>query len=263
MPDDTARALVIAAHPDDIEAFAGGTVALLTQLHVEVTFALATQGESGINDLNIAPEQVRKTRIGEQERAAEVLGVDDVVWLEGTNGAAGFGDGELVDSLELRLALVRLIRARRPDLVLTFDPLCVFDGTYVNHADHRALGAAAVAATWPAAANPRYHPELVDAGLPPHFVRELWLMMTLAPTHAVDIGGVIQRKVQALAAHQSQLDDVAAIRRRVHDEALRAGAAGGVGLAERFARVRINASTDDPLAVSDTVARRDDAAVES
>lgn len=248
LPTGLERAMIIAAHPDDIEAFVGGTVATLTREGVEVTYVIATHGEAGAGAPGVSRSEVRETRTAEQKQAAAMLGVRRVVWLGGPTETVIY-DGEVTDTLELRLSLVRLIRAHRPDLVVTFDPLCFATGTYLNHPDHRALGAAAVAATWPAAANPRYHEELHDEQLDPYFVRELWLMLPRAGTHAVDIGASVDLKARALAAHATQLGDPVAVHRRVLYDAASAGGSGAPDLAERFERVRINATGEDPLAV--------------
>src|SRR5690606_2320469 len=76
---------------------------------------------------------------------------------------------------------------------------------YVNHPDHRAAGEATVYATFPSAGTRPIFPELLDEGYEPHSVKELYLMLTLEPTHAVDITDVMDRKLEALFKHESQL----------------------------------------------------------
>lgn len=240
--------MVIAAHPDDIESFVGGTVAAFTQQGVEVTYVLATHGEGGSDDPSVPVADVARTRAAEQQRAADALGVDRVVWLGGGEPNV-YPDGELTDTLELRLELVKLIRSFEPNIVITFDPTCISSGTYVNHADHRAVGAAAVAAVWPAAANVRYHRELLDDDLQPHVVGELWLTVATAGRHVVDIAAMLDLKAKALSAHKSQLPDSDAVRRRVLDDAANASGPGAPQFVERFIRIRINAEERDPLGV--------------
>jgi LmbE family N-acetylglucosaminyl deacetylase len=235
------RALVIAAHPDDIECFAGGTIALLTRGGTDVVYALATGGEGGCNDLTVPTAEVIAKRKREQERAAQLLGVEAVEWISEPGGMT-LPDGEVTPSLDLRLALVRLIRLHRPDLVISFDPTCMTKGSYVNHADHRAIGESALAAVWPAAANPRYHVELLDEGLAPHVTRELWLMLSPTANHPVDISTCLEAKSAALAAHRSQFTgDDAAVWARVRRDAELDGASSRFELAELFHRVQINA----------------------
>ena len=53
-PDEIERALVITAHPDDVDFGAAGTVANLTDAGVEVSYCLVTDGQAGGYDLSIA-----------------------------------------------------------------------------------------------------------------------------------------------------------------------------------------------------------------
>jgi LmbE family N-acetylglucosaminyl deacetylase len=244
LPAGLERALVIAAHPDDIECFAGGTIARLTRTGAVVVYALATGGEGGCNDMSVPTPAVTAQRKREQRQAAQLLGVETVEWIT-VSGGAMLRDSEVIPSLDLRLALVRLIRHHRPDLVVTFDPTCLTMGSYVNHPDHRAVGESVIAAVWPAAANPRYHSELLDAGLAPHAVRELWLMLSPTPNHAVDISSTLDPKAAALAAHKSQLPDDESVRSRVWRDAEHDGALSQYEFAERFHRVQINARTEN------------------
>ena len=46
-PEQIERALVVTAHPDDVDFGAAGTVAVLTDAGVEVTYCLVTDGEAG------------------------------------------------------------------------------------------------------------------------------------------------------------------------------------------------------------------------
>lgn len=244
LPVGINTALIVAAHPDDIESFAGGLVAQLTRAGCDVVYALATFGEGGCDDMSVPLPDVMVLRRNEQQAAADVLGVREVCWLAEAGGAQ-IADGEVVDTMELREAVVRVIRLFKPDMVVTFHPSTFFVDTYVNHVDHRNVGAATVAAVWPAAANPRFRPHLLDEGHQPHVVRELWLMLSDPAEHAVDIADVLDLKAAALAAHASQLPDGQAVADRVRRDAELAGVGGGPVLSERFHRVRINAFEPD------------------
>lgn len=193
------RVLVIVAHPDDIEFGVAGSVAKWTAAGAEVTYLIVTDGSAGSNDPGVDPDELAARRRAEQQAAAEVLGVKDVRFL-------GFRDGTLEPTLEVRKAITRVIREMRPDRVVTQDPTTIFvEGIYVNHPDHRAAGEATVYATFPSAGTRPIFPELLDDGYEPHSVKELYLMLTLEPTHAVDITGVMDRKLEALFKHESQL----------------------------------------------------------
>ena len=116
-------------------------------------------------------------------------------------------DGALANDLALRELLVREIRTFRPDAVLMHDPEMLFwaDGG-VNHTDHRAAGIAAVDAVYPAARNPMAFPWLAREGLAAHEVRRLYLFWPNQPNAWVDVSATVDRKVDALRAHASQIE---------------------------------------------------------
>ena len=78
---------------------------------------------------------------------------------------------------------------------------------YLNHPDHRSAGQVALEAIFPAARNRMYHPELLDEGLMPHAVHEIYLVGALQPDRWVDITEMMDLKVQAIRSHASQLVD--------------------------------------------------------
>ena len=166
-------------------------------------FVIVTNGNKGTEDPDMTSEQLVVIREAEQRRAAESLGVANVTFL-------GYEDGMLEATLDLRRDLVRVIRERRPYIVVTFDPTVRFFGeNYPNHPDHRATGDATIDAVFPAARDRLTFPELAEAGLAPHKVKELWLAAGSASNHWVDIEPVIDQKIAALRIHESQLSGMA------------------------------------------------------
>ena len=200
-PDDRRikRALCIVAHPDDIEYYCGGSVLKMTSRGVKVDFLLATSGDKGTHNPNVPRDELSKKREEEQEAAAYILGVKRVGFLR-------HGDAELVESLDLREEFVRAIRASTPDVLLTFDP----NGGYRYHPDHRIVGRVALDAAWPCARDPLTYP---DAGAP-HETAEAWCFGGLQPNLEVDVGDVIEDKIEARLAHASQTRYPPALRRR-------------------------------------------------
>lgn len=193
------RVLVIAAHPDDIEFGVAGTVAKWTDAGVQVTYCLVTDGAAGSNKPDADLAALVRQRHDEQCEAAAIVGVHDVRFL-------GYADGALQPTLELRRDLTRLIREVKPDIVVVQDPTTVFVGDfYINHPDHRAAGEAAVYAVFPSAGTRPIFPELLAEGYEPHEVSELWLNLDLDGQHRVDITDQIERKLQSLLCHKSQL----------------------------------------------------------
>ena len=189
------KVLVITAHPDDAEFFAGGTLVKMVAAGAVVTTLIATNGDKGSFALDAT--RLAETRRMEALRAAGVLGVQEVVFLD-------HHDGEL-DQLSpgcLREQFVRAIRERRPDVLFTFDPFAPFE----DHPDHRAVAEAAMEAV-SFAAFPLYHPDQIAEGLGPHSVGEKYFFAK-HPIHAnktVDISGTLQTKIAAVLEHKSQV----------------------------------------------------------
>lgn len=231
------RFLVVAAHPDDAEFGPAGTAAAWVDAGSVGRLVCLTSGDQGGEDPTADPLELAALREEEQQRAAAIVGYDDVVFLHQPDGA-------LANELPLRELLVREIRRFRPDAVLTHDPEVLFyRGAGVNHADHRAAGMAAVDAVFPAARNPMAFPGLGRAGLVAHAVRRLYLFWPNEATAWVDISATVERKLAALRCHASQIGDPDALLERVRrwtaEEGERIGAAAG----EAFRVVVID---DDP-----------------
>lgn len=189
-------ALVVTAHPDDVDFGAGGTVAVWTAAGIEVSYCICTSGEASGD----GTPAMAATREAEQRAAAAHVGVSDVTFL-------GYPDGAVVASLELRRDIARVIRRVRPDRVLTWSPEINWDFVPTTHPDHRAVGEAAFAAVYPDARNPYAHRSLLaDEGLEPWTVRELWLAdgPDALRNQAVDITDFFDKKMAALRAHASQ-----------------------------------------------------------
>jgi len=224
------RVLLVAAHPDDTEFSSGGTVAEWVRQGREVYYLVCTRGDKGSADPDMLPGRLMRIREAEQRAAADVLGVKQVGFLD-------FRDGELAPTLELRGEIVYAIRKVRPDVVLTHDPATLYSEEFINHPDHRAVGQAALDAIYPTARDRLQFPEHRAEGLEPHKVNEIYLWGSLRPNHWVDITPSFDRKIQALAKHESQISDPAAIGARMKDRARALGQPHGIDLAEAFFRV--------------------------
>ncbi|MBL8929750.1 MAG: PIG-L family deacetylase [Kineosporiaceae bacterium] len=203
--DDVTRVLCVAAHPDDLDFGASGTIAGFVDAGLEVTYLLCTRGEQGGFD-DTPREAMPALREKEQRDAAAAVGVHDVRFLE------GYRDGWLEPTHDLQRDIVRVIRQVRPDRVLLPSPERNWARIGASHPDHLAAGEATIRAVYPAARNPFAYPELLtDEGLEPWTVREAWLMADPAPDHGVPIDATFERKLAALRAHVSQtshMDDL-------------------------------------------------------
>jgi LmbE family N-acetylglucosaminyl deacetylase len=218
-------ALVIFAHPDDAEYMCGGTVAAWAQDGTEVRYCVITDGSAGSNEPGVVREEFAVVREAEQRAAAEILGVKDLTFL-------GFRDGELEVNLETRRAVTRVVRRVRPDVIVAPDPARLWSGSgYINHWDHKQAGTLALCAVMPDAPSRPQFPELLDEGLEPFEVPNLWLGSEDADIH-VDITSTIDTKLAALAAHQSQHAEASAP--WVRERARQVGEGAGVEYAEAF-----------------------------
>jgi LmbE family N-acetylglucosaminyl deacetylase len=207
----TRRVLVVLAHPDDPEYFCGATVARWAAEGQEVTYCLVTSGDKGADGHEVDSSELAILREGEQQAAADVLGVRHVIFLR-------HKDGMLESNLDLRREIVRVIRGTRPDLLITCDPTTLFPRrTRINHADHRAVGMAVIDAVYPAAGSALFFPELLAEGLMPHKVRSVYLAGSQDPDTHVDVTDFVDRKLEALRCHRSQIDDFEATAARVRE----------------------------------------------
>jgi LmbE family N-acetylglucosaminyl deacetylase len=227
-----ARALAVYAHPDDPEISSGGTLARWADAGCEVHVLVTTRGDKGTSDPHADTDALVARRVEESAAAAGVLGLAAVHHLD-------HPDGEIADDRALRADIVRHVRRIRPDVVLCPDPTAVFFGdAYVNHRDHRVTGWATLDAVSPAAGNPHYFPELRAEGLDVHQPRAVYLSGTFEPNLWVDIGATLERKIEALFCHASQLVETGEwFREFLRDSAEEAGRAAGVTYAEAFRRI--------------------------
>ena len=202
------RALVVVAHPDDVDFGAAGTVATWTQEGIAVTYCVCTDGDAGGFDPAVPRDQIAGIRQGEQRAAAKEVGVEDVVFL-------GYPDGQLIPSFELRRDISRVIRQVRPQRLLMQSPEINWERVAASHPDHRAAGEAALCSVYPDARNPFTHTSLLrDEGLEAWTVPDVWVMAAGASAGAnrwVDVTDTFDRKIAALRRHESQtahMDDL-------------------------------------------------------
>lgn len=222
----TRRNLVIAAHPDDVDFGAAGTVALWTAAGEETVYCVVTDGDAGGFDPAVPRREIPRIRRDEQRAAALAVGVSDVRFL-------GYPDGRVAASLDLRRDLSRVIRQVRPNRVLCPSPDRMWERLAASHPDHLATGTAAVAAVYPDSRNPFAFPELAEEGLEAHVVEELWMMAHPETNHYVDITSTLDKKISALRCHVSQELDNDELAERVTTWTETTAASGGLASGAR------------------------------
>lgn len=230
------RALVVTAHPDDVDFGAAGTVASLVAAGTQVSYCVITSGDAGGFDPSVARSEIPRIRQEEQRAAAAIVGVTDVRFL-------GYVDGELTVTHDLRRDLSRVIRQVRPNLMIIQSPERNWARIPASHPDHLATGEASMYAIYPDARNQFAHVSLYnDEGLEAWTVNEVWVMAAPDPDFYVDVTDFFEQKIDALKAHVSQTahhEDLAGFIRGWLTGAAAAGGLPEGRLAEAFKKVLI------------------------
>ena len=187
--------LSIAAHGDDAEFMAGGTLAKLVDEGHDLYLLIATDNDRG--SYRLSAEELKSIARPEAEAAGRVLGAKGVFLL-------GYRDGDLCDvpTSTLRGQIMYYIRRLRADVIFCWDPFAPFE----NHPDHRAIALTASDAS-SFSFLPLFHPEQLAEGLLQQRVTE-WYWYSKAhweTNKRVDIGATIERKIQALCAYCCQM----------------------------------------------------------
>jgi LmbE family N-acetylglucosaminyl deacetylase len=185
--------MVISPHPDDAEFGAAGAVAKWTRAGQRVVYVVCTSGDKGTDNLDIKPQQLALIREKEQQDAAAVLGVADVVFLR-------YPDQQLEDTPDFRKSIVKQIRKYQPETVVTSDPY----KRYIWHRDHRITGQVTLDAVYPYARDLLAYPDLIAEGFMPHKVKKLLFWGAEDINLRIDITETFQLKLAALRCHQSQ-----------------------------------------------------------
>jgi LmbE family N-acetylglucosaminyl deacetylase len=236
IPEGVTRALVVTAHPDDVDFGAGGTSMALIKAGVQVTFCICTDGDAGGFDDSTDRSEIPAIRRAEQVAAAAVYGVTDVRFL-------GYRDGYLEPSHDLQRDIVRVMRQVQPQLVLTQSPERNWERLPSSHPDHMAAGEATARALYPAVRNPYAYPELrTDEGLEAWTVNWLWLQGHVEPNHWIDTTEFFSRKVMALEAHASQTSHMEGLEDMLRSWGEMQAAAAGFEpgrLAEAFRQIKL------------------------
>jgi LmbE family N-acetylglucosaminyl deacetylase len=251
------RALAFGAHPDDVELQAGGTLAGWAARGAHVEVACFTAGEKGSADPEADPGTLARVRRAEATAAARALGA------EGPVHFLGAVDGELEVTMALRLAVARLVRTVRPDVVLGHDPW----RRWLLHPDHRAAGLLTVDGVvaardplyrvptrvpteaplrkgfptnrgtpsgFPGPLRPDPSGEPAAEGPAAHRPHTVLLFGTDTPDELVEVTATIDAKLASLRVHASQIADHADLERRVRTWNAAIGAEVGLHYAEAF-----------------------------
>jgi LmbE family N-acetylglucosaminyl deacetylase len=162
-----ATILAIGAHPDDIEFGCGGTIIKYTQRGHRLFLQIMTEGGLGADSA---------TRSSEQEASRAILGAEDIFW-------GGYEDTHLQVDVELISKIEAVIKKVQPNFIFC----CYPEDT---HQDHRHLTQAVMSAT-------RYIRNVLfyEGPTTQNFKAHVF----------VDISDTLDKKIEALQAHRSQV----------------------------------------------------------
>ncbi len=221
------RALVIGAHPDDNEFGCGGSIAKLARDGWDIAYIICTNGNKGSHDTAMSSYRLSEIRESEQRAAADVLGVQRVIFLR-------YNDGELEPTTALRTEMALYIRHFKPTVVYTHDPW----KQYMLHPDHRAVGFAVIDGIV-SARDHLYMPGLSQIGISVWRPKSLYLWSAEQSDYTEDITDTLEMKIAALTRHHSQLDGNDGWAERVIRRARDAGKAAGFQAGESFRRLQL------------------------
>lgn len=210
------RFLVISPHPDDLDFACAGTMAKLVQEGNEVLELIVSDGSKGSHKVGLGGAKLASIREKEERKAAKTLGARKVDFLREK-------DGELENTPALRKKLVAFMRKVKPDVVISGEPAHGFENVYRAHRDHRMAAEAVFDAVYPAVGNKSFFPELLKRGLKPHSIAELWFWGPAKPDKTVDITKTMGLKIKALSCHESQIEDMKRMEKRIREHAKKAG----------------------------------------
>ncbi len=184
------RVIVFGAHPDDCDLNAGGTAALFAQMGHKVKFVSLTNGNKGHHTMQ--PDALAARRKAEMQKVASLIGIE----YDNLNNP----DGELMPTIENRKAAIKLICDWKADVVIT-------NRTNDYHPDHRNAGVIVQDAAYMISV------PLMYPGGEPLLKTPLFLYMPdrfqkpnpFSPDIVIDITPVIEKKIDIISAHESQV----------------------------------------------------------
>jgi LmbE family N-acetylglucosaminyl deacetylase len=185
------RIIVFGAHPDDCDMDAGGTAALWAQLGHAVKFVSLTNGDAGHQ--SEGGGALARRRRAEAQEAGRRLGIAEYEVLDNH-------DGELMPTLAVRQQVIRRIRQWQADVVIAPRP-----NDY--HPDHRYTGVLVQDSAYMVVV-PNVTPDTPPLRKNPVFLYSydgFERPNPFRPDVAVAIDRVIDRKIEALDAHVSQV----------------------------------------------------------
>lgn len=182
------KVLAIGCHPDDVEVSCAGTLVKYVNAGHEVTVCHVANGNAG--HAIIMPAELREIRREEARKAGSLAGIKVVT--------CDVDDVMVYDVKEQRDRVVDVIRAEQPDIIITHSP-----NDYMP--DHTAVSKLVFDATF-AASVPHYETSVSGAAaLTPLYYMDTLAGVNFMPTEYVDITETVEKKLEMLECHVSQM----------------------------------------------------------
>lgn len=184
------RILAIGCHPDDLEIACGGTLCKYADQGHDVFMCHVANGDMG--HVEIMPEELAVIRNQECINAGKVLGAKEVFSLDIHDTYVTRYDDAVIDKM------TEIIRYTKPDVILTHNAT-----DYMK--DHQETSALAFDASFMAGIVHRATASPAYGAIVPIYYMDTLAGVDFVPTHYVDITAQIDRKLEALACHESQI----------------------------------------------------------
>lgn len=183
------KILAIGAHPDDVEFYCGGTLAVYSGNGHEIIMAHISNGDKG--NMHIMPEEMAEIRRKESENAGALINAKVI--------SAELRDAELEENLQNRTIIIDIIRLADPDVIITHYP-------EDYHADHRIVSRLVIDASFMASV-----PHITTTAAAIHKVPQIYFMETYTginfqPQEYVDITDTFDTKMEIAKKHHSQIE---------------------------------------------------------
>lgn len=189
--EECKKALCIQPHPDDNEIGMGGIIYKLAQEGCEIHYLTITDGRLGDMGTNFTPDELAQIRTKEAEKSGRYLGAKKFFWFD-------YKDGTLSDIPKLAGQIGELIRQEQYDMIFCPDPWLEYEA----HNDHYVTGKASSQAA--ISCNLKLYPEGTKSL--PWTLKGVGFYFTYRPNTIIDITSYFDRKFEAMALHETQLN---------------------------------------------------------
>lgn len=204
--------IFVFAHPDDETFSSGGTIAKLVSSKHKVNLITATKGEAGEpgNPPITTREKLGEAREKELRRAAKILGISNIFFLELIDGKVRY-----TRIKKLQSKILSILKKEKPDVVVTFDK-----NGGSNHPDHKAVSKATTTIFKEYKNNVKKHVRLYHTAMPRSFIKKfeekgigykafgkIKGVKDADITTVINIEKTIDLKIKAIKEHKTQHQD--------------------------------------------------------